>query len=149
MPVIIEAYDRPHAPTSETREQVMKMVACGLDLGQIAWVLKCRPHEVTANYPEELEHAIAVTNAQVGAALLKAATKGDVNAAKYWMQTRAKWIVPNKVEVTGKDGKPIEVDMKEKKSLMDEIVGMVGKGKVQEEQARTTAEVNRGANRVN
>lgn len=98
-----------HAPTKSTREQVCKMVACGLSPEEISFVLGCAPHEVKLNYDQELIHGTAMVTALVGAALLKQSLRGDVNAARFWLQSRAKWTIPQHVELTGKNGGPVEV----------------------------------------
>lgn len=103
-----------HAPTKKSREQVCKMVACGLNPEQISFVLGCAQHEVRQHYEEELLHGTAVVTTLVGGALLKQALRGDVNAARFWLQSRAKWTIPQHVELTGKDGGPIEIENRRK-----------------------------------
>ena len=98
-----------HSPTKSTREQVCKLVACGLSNEEISFVLGCAPHEVKLNYEQEIIHGSAMVTAMVGASMLKQALRGDVNAARFWLQSRAKWTIPQHVELTGKNGGPVEI----------------------------------------
>lgn len=98
-----------HAPTKDSREKVCKLVACGLSTEEISFVLGCAPHEIQLNYEQEIIHGSALVTGLVGGAILKQALRGDVNAARFWLQSRAKWTIPQHVELTGKNGGPVEV----------------------------------------
>jgi hypothetical protein len=130
----------PHVPTSKTRHMVEGMAACGLDEVEIAYVLKTDPGTVKMTYVNELKHGLALTNAKVGGSLLKQALKGDVNAAKFWLQARAKWVPAQNIEVTGKNGGPIE--MAEKQKVINEILEMVATGEKPPMQAPGSTSVN-------
>ena len=99
-----------HVPTKQKREQVVRLVACGLTTEQISFVLGCEEHEVRSNYEQELIHGVAAVTALVGAATLRQALKGDVNAQRFWLQSRARWTIPQHVELTGRDGGPVQVE---------------------------------------
>lgn len=139
--LILSPAEAPHCPTSDSRELVAGMVACGLDYLQIAFVLKCDPSDVKRHYADELEHGTALCNARVGAALLRNCIAGDTNAQKFWLMTRAGWAPPTP-EDQKKNQKTVQLTQ-EKKSIMDEIFRMVAKGKEKEEVAAATAKVNR------
>lgn len=136
----------PHAPTDESRAQVAAMVACGLDDIQIAFVLKCDPREVREHYKMEMEHGRALTNAQVGAALLRAAIKGSVDAQKFWLERRAGWVAPKALppEEEGEQEKAKKV----RRQLMDDIVSLVASDKLVQEMGQTAAQANPGAKRM-
>lgn len=102
--------DALHIPTKATRQQVVKMVACGLSVKELSFVLGCMEHEIKEHYEQELEHGVAAVTAMVGGAVLKQALRGDVNAGRFWLQSRAKWTIPQHVELTGKDGGPVQVE---------------------------------------
>lgn len=110
----VRVVDGIHTPTKKTREQVCKLVACGLNLDEISYVLGCLPSDVKEHYAQEIEHGSAMVTGLVGAALLKNALKGDVNAQRAWLQFRARWTIPQHVELTGKDGGPIEIAARKK-----------------------------------
>jgi hypothetical protein len=85
-------------------------------------------HEVRSNYSEELIHGTAAVTALVGAALLKQAMRGDVNASRFWLQSRAKWTIPQHVELTGRDGGPVEVE--HRRALVARVLALATPNKV-------------------
>lgn len=125
----------PHVKTSKTIVQVERMVACGLDYSQIAYVLGVSPVQVKADYQEQIDNGTAATVAKVGAALLKQALRGDTNAAQFFLRSRAKWVTPTKTE------SDINVTLTDKRKLMDDIIGLVAAkaSKSSLEQAKTLA----------
>lgn len=104
--------DGIHVPTSTTRMLVCKLVACGLSVSEVAFSLGALEHEVKEHYAQEIEHGTALVTGMVGGAMLKQAMRGDVNAARFWLQSRAKWTIPQHVELTGKDGGPVLVEQR-------------------------------------
>ena len=116
--------DEKHTPTDRSRKQVERMAACGLSPVQIAHVLGTSLAEVKRHYELELEHGTAAVTAKVGASLVRQALRGDVAAARFFLQSRARWSVPTAVELTGKDGGPVEVA--EGRALVDSVVALVG-----------------------
>lgn len=105
----------PHAPTTKTRRQVEVMVACGLTSREVAHIFNCTIKEVESHYKDELYFGCAKINARVGAALLRNALQGDVNAQKFWLQSRARWVPATAIEHSG------EVSVAERRTLVDEI----------------------------
>lgn len=116
-----------HAPTKKTRDTVCKLVACGLSVTEIAFVLGCGEHEVRSHYNDELAHGMAMVTGLVGAAMLKNALRGDTNAQRAFLQMRSRWTIPQHVELTGKDGGPIEIE--NRKKTIARILGLVGGAK--------------------
>lgn len=131
-----------HVPTKKTREQVCKMVACGLSAEEISFVLGCAPHEVKAHYEQEMIHGTAMITAAVGGAMLKNALKGDTNAQRAWLQMRSRWTVPHHVELTGKDGGPIEIENRRK--LMARVLELA-KGVAQPASNSDSADISAGS----
>jgi len=113
-PKAVRVVEGIHAPTKKTREQVCKLVACGLSVEEISFVLGCTEHDIRSFYEQELLHGTALVTGLVGAAMLKTALRGDVNAARFWLQSRSRWTIPQHVELTGKDGGPIEIENRRK-----------------------------------
>lgn len=122
----VRIVDAVHVPTKAKREQVCKLVACGLGTEEIGFVLGCMDHEVKANYQQEIEHGMALVTGLVGGAILKQALRGDVQAARFWLQSRAKWTIPQHVELTGKDGGPVQVEAR--RALIDRVLAIGGAG---------------------
>lgn len=108
-----------HVKTSKTILQVERMVACGLDYSEIAYVLNCSPVQVKSDYAAQLENGQAAVIAKVGGALLKSALRGDSNAAQFFLRARGKWVTPTKID------QDVSVTIDDKRQLMDEIVNLV------------------------
>jgi hypothetical protein len=149
VPIVVEAKDAPHVPTSDTRRMVEQMVACGLDATEIAYVFGTTVEQINLHYSQQIEHGLSITNAQVGAALLKNAIKGDTNAQQFWLRARARWTTPTKDVPVSPDGTPAELDLGDRRKLMDDIVQLVTGKKVAERRAETTQAANPGSKRVN
>lgn len=82
----------PHYPTQHSRETVRHLVAFGLTIDQISYIVRCLPSEVNQHYVDEIESGLARINAQVQAALLhNALHKLDVQAQKLWLINKAGW----------------------------------------------------------
>lgn len=131
--------DAVHVPTQDKREQVCKLIACGLTVEEIAFVFGAMEHEIRAHYEHEIKHGMAAVVGLVGGAMLRNALGGDTNAQRAFLQMRARWTVPQHVELTGKDGGPVQVE--HRKQTIARILGLVGKGQNGTEQGQTqTAE---------
>jgi hypothetical protein len=123
----VRVVDGVHVPTKQKREEVCKLVSCGLSVEEIGFVLGCMEHEVRSHYAQEIEHGSALTTAMVGASMLKQALRGDVNAARFWLQSRARWTIPQHVELTGKDGGPVQIEAR--RALVARVLELATKGK--------------------
>ena len=143
--IVIEAGHEPHTPTSETREKVKYMVACGLEIPHICHLLGATPAEVQFFYKEELAFGLPLVNAEVAMRMLKAIEAGDMQSAQYWLKSRAQWIVPTKVEATVE----ATVEHRVKRDLMDSIINLMTVPKRKEAQAETVSRANTGSKRVN
>jgi len=79
-------------PTDEQRRLVKQLAAAGTPHEEIACMVKIRsPKTLRKHFREELDRGAAEANANVAGALYKKAMKGDTNAQKFWLQTRAGW----------------------------------------------------------
>lgn len=123
LPVIVPVDGANHAPTLRTRRLVASLVAVGLTEEEIAVSTGIQPLDLRRYYQDEMRHGQAITTARIGNALVKQAIKGDHNAQRLYLQARARWVVPTKVEMTGKDGGPIEIEERRKitSSILDRI----------------------------
>lgn len=143
--IVIDAGPAPHVPTSETRDKVKYMVACGLEIPHICHLLGATPYEVQFYYKDELAFGTTLVNAEVAMEMLNAIKRGDMQSAQYWLKARAQWIVPTKVEATVE----ATVEHKIKRDLMDQIIDIISTPKRKEAQAETVARANTGSKRVN
>lgn len=135
----VRIVDAAHAPNKDTREQVCKMVACGLDAKDIAFVFGCAEYEVKQHYEHEIEHGLAVVTAMVGGALVKNAIRGDTNAQRAFLQMRARWTTPQHVAPTSGNGGAAQVE--QRRALLQRVLGLLSTGQatVVPGQARTEA----------
>jgi hypothetical protein len=80
------------SPTDEQRRLVKKLAAVGTRHEEIALIIKIRsPKTLRKHFREELDRGTAEANAKVAGALFDNAMKGDTNAQKFWLQSRAGW----------------------------------------------------------
>lgn len=81
----------PHVPRDDQRAVARALASVGVPHEVIAGKLSVDLKTLHRHYGTELEEGTAEANAQVVAALFKAATQGSVPAAKWWTQTRLGW----------------------------------------------------------
>lgn len=120
---------KPGRPAYEadekTRAQVKMLAAMGIPDYDIAKVIGLSGPTMRKYYMAELETGHIEANAQVAQSLFKQATnkeKPNVSAAIFWLKCRAEWRETTAVELTGKDGGPMETVTR------IELVGMDGDG---------------------
>lgn len=100
-----------HEPTPEQRQIVQLHSTIGTPQDQIAAIIGIDPKTLRLHYRDELDLASAKANATIGGALFNKAKSGDTAAMIFWMKTRAGWRETNVLEMSGKDGKPIEATL--------------------------------------
>lgn len=103
---------RPHfEPTSEQRLTVQIMSACGMPQEQIATHIGIDAKTLRKALRAELKNGAETANGLVAQSLFKKATGSgnqSVTAAIFWLKTKAGWKDTQSVELTGKDGGPVE-----------------------------------------
>jgi len=100
-----EGRDESYAPWVE------RMAICGTPRHTIARVLGCSLEALNANYPDELEHGQNVGNAMVAQTAFEIAVSGSVPAmTMFWLKTRAGWRETERFEVSGPEGKPMQIE---------------------------------------
>jgi hypothetical protein len=83
-------------------------LAGGMTQEQLAGVMGVSVSTLRRNCRRELTDAGASVNSKVVGKLFDKCMKGDTIALIYWTKTRLGWNERNKLEVTGKDGGPIQ-----------------------------------------
>lgn len=97
-----------HEPTPQGREQVKSMSGYGIPQDEIARLLEIDPKTLRKYYRDELDTGMTEANAAVAESLYKSAVEDrNVTAAIWWTKSRMGW--KERVEVTGKDGGPINM----------------------------------------
>ena len=100
-----------YSPDGKTRAQVKMLAAMGVPDYDIAKVVGVSGPTLRKHFMAELETGHIEANAQVAQSLFKQATNKDkpnVSAAIFWLKCRAEWRETQAVELTGKDGGPLE-----------------------------------------
>ncbi len=116
---VIQAGNIPHVKTDRVAREVERMVFCGLDVSEISYVLGLSVTTLQAQYKDELDNGGAMVIAKIGNAQIKAALRGDSNAAQFLLRARARWVTPTKAEVD------TTITIQDKRKVMDEIIGLV------------------------
>lgn len=108
------AVRRVFEATEEQRQLVQKLATAGVQVGQIALMVKWpgtdRPISLRTlwnHFRQELTEGKIQANATVAGSLYKLALAGNVTAQIFWLKTQAGWRDPNTVELSGRDGKPL------------------------------------------
>jgi hypothetical protein len=96
-------------PTLDQAREVAVMTALGLSESEIALVLNVEIKKLKQYYRKELIVANNLANAMVAKTALQMAISGkSPDMTKFWLKTRAKWKEVSGIELTGKDGGPME-----------------------------------------
>jgi hypothetical protein len=97
-------------PTPTQSKSVSVMTGLGMTPSQISDILVIEESLLKAYYKRELAGASPYVNLAVAKKALEMALSGQhPDMTKFWLKTRAGWRETNNVELTGKDGGPIEV----------------------------------------
>jgi hypothetical protein len=100
--------------TEAMREQVLVMKACGIPHEVIATVIGVSTQYLQDTFPLELAHGLDMAKGKVAGNIFRIAAHSSgrdaVDAGKFWLQANAGWRINNSLEMTGKDGQPIEVN---------------------------------------
>jgi hypothetical protein len=101
-----------HEPQPSTRRQVEAMAGFGVPEIDIARVVGIDPKTLRKHYRDELDTGHVKANAKVAENLYRKATgegREAVTAAIFWLKTRAGWKETAVHEVSGPEGRPLEV----------------------------------------
>lgn len=100
----------PFVPTPEERELVKKLSGLGLPQNQIRMLVRggIALETLLEHFRFELDEGKAKTGWDIANALYTKAMKGDVAAMIWWTKTQMRWSETQKLEVTGKEGGPIQ-----------------------------------------
>lgn len=101
----------PFAPTDEQRETVKLFAGYGIPQEAIAAHIDIDPKTLRLHFRHELDEGMTDANAKVAKTLFEMATQDkNTAAAIFWLKARAGWREKSEVELTGRDGGPIEVN---------------------------------------
>lgn len=116
----------PFVATDEQREQVTLLVGCGVTQKVIARRLGIAESTLNIHFRPELDFGKDEAVAEVSSIVLSAALNGDRTSAFFYLKCRGGWKEGSSLEVSGPDGKPVELRSKDvdldKLSLEDKLV---------------------------
>jgi hypothetical protein len=103
-------------PTDEQRELVMQLAAFGLRHTEIVLFVKAANGKTISeptllkNFAAELSTGKVKANVKVAQTLYKKAISGDTTSIIFWLKSQAGWKDTQRVELTGKDGGPVQTE---------------------------------------
>ena len=110
-------------PTDEDRALVEQLAAFGIPVESMTLFVKDKAGKsisektLRKHFAKELDQGELKANVKVAQTLFKKAISGDTTSMIFWLKTRARWKEsPQRVELTGKDGGPVE----QKTTVVDE-----------------------------
>lgn len=117
---IIDEFDvkrgqRSHEPTPESRNRVKLMAIAGITQDDMSKVIGISKPTLEAHYRDELDLALIEANMKVAANMYAMATgprdqKNTVVAGIWWTKARMGWKDTSRIENTGPNGGPIQVE---------------------------------------
>ena len=123
----------PHVPTDDQRQKVKSLIWAGFTLERTAQLIGIAEATLAKHYRPEIDEALGTMMANVGQTLYQKALNGDTTAAIFIAKTRLGWKEkPTEIEVSGKDGGPIEVE--EKNAITSKLLGILGGAKKEQAQ---------------
>jgi hypothetical protein len=105
----------PHEPDVSYRKQVEALAGFGVPETDIARVIGIDPKTLRKYYRDELDTGHIKANAKVAENLFRKATgegRESVVAAIFWLKTRARWKETSAHEISGPEGRRLEVSWK-------------------------------------
>jgi len=103
-------------PTDEQRKLVEQLAAFGIPQEKMVQMVLGKTNKpidlktLRKHFSLELETGELKANTKVAQCLYKQATDGNVTAQIFWLKTRARWKEQQSVELTGKDGGPVQTE---------------------------------------
>lgn len=112
---------KPHEPTRAQRKTVLEWTRVGMPQESIARFLEISLETLEKHYRRELDIGADQANAKVANKLYTRAMAGDVAAIIWWSKTRLRWAEKRQTEISGPEGKPIELSKVSDLDLLESI----------------------------
>ena len=116
-------------PTEQHRLTVEELAACGTTQEQIARCMGITVPTLTKNFTDELTSGLERATSRVALGVLQRAIKGDNACSFFFLKCRGGWSERQRVEITGKDGGPVE----QKATVINEAQIKAAVNKLEEE----------------
>lgn len=134
MTVIVDSNTKPLKPLNDEkrhpddnlRATIATMALAGFTQKQMIDALRISHETLTQHYRYELENGRVNTMTQVVGSLAQRAIAGSDTAAIFLAKARLGWSDRQQVELTGKDGGPIEIQ--QRAEILNTVNGLLRKG---------------------
>ena len=113
-------------PNPTIAQTIATMSLAGFTVRQVCEALKVSPETITDHYDHEMKHGRTNMMTQVVQSLAQRAISGSDTAAIFLAKARLGWSDRQQVELTGKDGGPIEIE--HRAAILTGLAGALEKG---------------------
>lgn len=110
----------------KTAEKIRDYARAGITQKHASALLKMSEDSIQKHYGDDWDIGKAEAIYKLGSSVYKRGLRGDNAAAFFYLKTQGGWRETDRLELTGQDGKPIEVTHRGK--LMDSIINMIVTG---------------------
>lgn len=113
-------------PNPTLAQTVATMSLAGFTVRQVCEALKVSPETLAEHYDDEMKHGRTRMMTDVVGSLAQRAIAGSDTAAIFLAKARLGWSDRQQVELTGKDGGPIEIA--QRTEILTGLAGMLERG---------------------
>ena len=113
-------------PNPTIAQTVATMSLAGFTVRQVCEALKVSPETLAEHYDDEMKHGRTRMMTDVVGSLAQRAIAGSDTAAIFLAKARLGWSDRQQVELTGKDGGPIEIQ--QRTEILTGIAGLLERG---------------------
>ena len=113
-------------PNPTLAQTVATMSLAGFTVRQVCEALKVSPETLAEHYDDEMKHGRTRMMTDVVGSLAQRAIAGSDTAAIFLAKARLGWSDRQQVELTGKDGGPIEVQ--QRTEILTGLAGLLERG---------------------
>lgn len=121
-----------YKPTPADRNTVLSMAAQGFRHEEIAMCLGDHGIDdktMRRHFRRELDTAATMANATIGGVVFNKAKTGDLGACCFWLKCRAGWREVNALELSGPNGKRVQVDVSATDLLASRIASIAARSR--------------------
>ena len=92
-----------HKPTAESRQKVREMIVAGVNQVDVAACIGIAYETYQRHYAEEIATAKPMIVSLVAGKLIEKALRGNVEAAKFYLNTQGKWTKQQEITLSEAD----------------------------------------------
>jgi hypothetical protein len=113
-------------PNATLAQTIATMSLAGFTVRQVCEALRISPETLSEHYDFEMKQGRTNMMTQVVQSLAQRAISGSDTAAIFLAKARLGWSDRNAIELTGKDGAPIEIQ--QRTEILQTVSGLLNKG---------------------